>query len=301
MSLRCASCGGTAAMQRAVDAVLRASDAGAARPADRRRDAAPCFSTVRRRRASARSDRGPAREAEDRRAGRSPSLACIRVRAAAAGERAAVGCPTCSTAEAYRGRILLFLLRQPQDAASRALLREIVRTGSKGEAVAATHALCGLRMTSLAHVRESERKHVVATCEPVDLAWVSGTTAHKPTTHYWVPADVLKVRPDGLSVRVDLEVERYTTVRVDGPSSDRVALDFGRCGRRADDLPHAGRGRHAPRVRDDRNGTRTRPAVPVSRERSGAELVGARSPTGDALPRRSLHGDQPRSPRRRTV
>jgi hypothetical protein len=37
---------------------------------------------------------------------------------------------------------------------------------------------------------------------------MSGTTVHKPATHYWIPADVMKVRADGLSVRPDLEVDR---------------------------------------------------------------------------------------------
>jgi HEAT repeat protein len=87
--------------------------------------------------------------------------------------------------DAYRERVLLLLLQQPLDDASKDLLREIVRTGSKGEAVAATRALSGFRMTNLAHVPEDERKQVVATCEPVDLSWV-GTRGYAQAALYWV-------------------------------------------------------------------------------------------------------------------
>ena len=89
--------------------------------------------------------------------------------------------------DAYRERILLLLLQQQLDGAAEQLLREIVRDGSKGEAVAAARALCGFRMTNLAHVPESERRRVIETCEPVDLSWV-GTRGYVQASLYWVPA-----------------------------------------------------------------------------------------------------------------
>lgn len=90
--------------------------------------------------------------------------------------------------DAYRERIFLMLLQQPLDESAKELMREVVRSGSKGEAVAATRALCGFRMKNLAHVPESERKDVVASCEPVDLSWVT-TRGYAQATLYWIPAD----------------------------------------------------------------------------------------------------------------
>jgi hypothetical protein len=78
------------------------------------------------------------------------------------------------------------LLQQPLEESAEELMREVVRAGSKGEAVAATRALCGFRMTNLAHVPESERQQVVASCEPVDLSWFSGR-GYAQAALYWVP------------------------------------------------------------------------------------------------------------------
>jgi hypothetical protein len=89
--------------------------------------------------------------------------------------------------DSYRERIFLMLLQQPLDESAEELMREVIRGGSKGEAVAATRALCGFRMTNLAHVPESERQHVVASCEPVDLSWVSGR-GYAQAALYWVPS-----------------------------------------------------------------------------------------------------------------
>jgi HEAT repeat protein len=89
--------------------------------------------------------------------------------------------------DAHRERILLMLLQQPLDGSGEELMREVVRSGSKGEAVAATRALCGFRMRNLAHVPEAERPAVVASCEPVDLSWVSGR-AYAQASLYWVPS-----------------------------------------------------------------------------------------------------------------
>jgi len=68
-------------------------------------------------------------------------------------------------------------------------MREVIRTGSKGEAVAAARALCGFRMVNLAHFPESERKRVVASCERADLSWVT-SRAYVQAALYWVPASV---------------------------------------------------------------------------------------------------------------
>ncbi len=89
--------------------------------------------------------------------------------------------------DAYRERVLLLLLQQPLDEASEELLREVIRSGSKGEAVAAARAMCGFRMTNLAHVPEDERQHVVATYEPVDLSWTSGR-GYAHAAFYWIPS-----------------------------------------------------------------------------------------------------------------
>jgi hypothetical protein len=97
-------------------------------------------------------------------------------------------------ADAYREQILLRLLQQQLqlDDSARALLRDIVRTGTKGEAVAATRALCGQRIVNIAHVPPEERKNVESGAEPVDLSWVKsrgygGPTRTRPSL-YWVPA-----------------------------------------------------------------------------------------------------------------
>jgi len=101
-------------------------------------------------------------------------------------------------ADAHREHILLRLLQQRLDDSARAILREIVRTGTKGEAVAATRALLGQRIINLAHVPPEERKDVEATAEPVDLSWLTnspvndvGYRVSRGYTHaslYWVPA-----------------------------------------------------------------------------------------------------------------
>jgi hypothetical protein len=88
--------------------------------------------------------------------------------------------------DAHRERIFLMLLQQPLEETSVKLMRDIVRDGSKGEAVAATRALCGYRMMNLAHFPESDRRRVVETCEPVDLSWVSGR-GYAHASLYWVP------------------------------------------------------------------------------------------------------------------
>jgi HEAT repeat protein len=89
--------------------------------------------------------------------------------------------------DAYRERILLLLLQHPVDDASEQLLREVIKNGTKGEAVSAARAMCGFRMTNLAHVPESDRKRVVASCERADLSWVSGR-AYAQAAFYWVPS-----------------------------------------------------------------------------------------------------------------
>jgi hypothetical protein len=89
--------------------------------------------------------------------------------------------------DAFRERVLLLLLQQRPDDATRELLRDVVRSGSKGEAVAATRVLSGMRMVNLAHVPPAERKRVQETADPVDLSWVSGR-GYVNASLYWVPA-----------------------------------------------------------------------------------------------------------------
>lgn len=89
--------------------------------------------------------------------------------------------------DGYRERILMLLLQQRPDEASRELLNEVVRTGTKAEAVAATRALCGMRIVNLAHFPPDERKRIQESRDPVDLSFVSGR-AYVNASLYWIPA-----------------------------------------------------------------------------------------------------------------
>jgi HEAT repeat protein len=89
--------------------------------------------------------------------------------------------------DAFRERVLLMLLQQRADDSVRELLQEVVRTGTKGEAVAATRALCGMRIVNLAHFLPEDRKRIQATLDPVDLSWVS-TRGFVNASLYWMPA-----------------------------------------------------------------------------------------------------------------
>jgi hypothetical protein len=89
--------------------------------------------------------------------------------------------------DAFRERVLLLLLQQRPDDATRELLRDVVRSGSKGEAVAATRVLSGMRMVNLAHVPPEDRKRVQETADPVDLSWISGR-GYVNASLYWLPA-----------------------------------------------------------------------------------------------------------------
>jgi hypothetical protein len=90
--------------------------------------------------------------------------------------------------DAYRERILMVLLQRPADDATRDLLQDVVRTGTKAEAIAATRALCGMRVVNLAHVMPEDRKRIQETCDPVDLSFVSGR-GYVNASMYWMPAD----------------------------------------------------------------------------------------------------------------
>ena len=89
--------------------------------------------------------------------------------------------------DAYRERILMLLLQQRPDDAARDLLRDIVRNGTKAEAIAATRALCGMRVVNLAHFPPEERKRIQETYDPVDLSFVSGR-GYVNASLYWMPA-----------------------------------------------------------------------------------------------------------------
>ncbi len=101
-------------------------------------------------------------------------------------------------ADALREHVLLRLLQQPLDDSARAILRDVVRTGSKGEAVAATRALCGQRIVNLAHVPPEQRRDVEATAELVDLSWLTAGVVNDAgyrvghgyanASLYWLPA-----------------------------------------------------------------------------------------------------------------
>jgi hypothetical protein len=80
--------------------------------------------------------------------------------------------------ENYRSTAMNLLVSlDPLTDEMRDVLRYIVETGSKDEAVAATRALCGFRVINLGGIpEEDERRRIVQTCE---LAW--GRVC------YWVP------------------------------------------------------------------------------------------------------------------
>lgn len=96
----------------------------------------------------------------------------------------------------HRERVLLHLLTQRPDESTRDLLREVVRTGSKDEAIAATRALCGQLIVNLAHFLPEDRKRVQDECDPVDLSFVSGR-GHVNASLYWIASEELGVRPAG--------------------------------------------------------------------------------------------------------
>jgi HEAT repeat protein len=89
--------------------------------------------------------------------------------------------------DSFRERILLLLLQQRPDDSVHPLLHEVVRGGTKAEAIAATRALCGMRIVNLAHFPPDERKRIQATYDPVDLSFISGR-AYTKASLYWVPA-----------------------------------------------------------------------------------------------------------------
>ncbi len=79
--------------------------------------------------------------------------------------------------EKYRGSALNLLVSlDPLTDEMRDVLRYVVETGSKDEAVTATRALCGFRVINLAGIPPAERKRIAQTCE---LAW--------GRVMYWVP------------------------------------------------------------------------------------------------------------------
>jgi HEAT repeat protein len=89
--------------------------------------------------------------------------------------------------DAYRERVLMLLLQQRPDDATRELLRDVVQSGTKAEAVAATRALCGMRVVNLAHFMPEDRKRIQETCDPVDLSFLSGR-GYVNASLYWMPA-----------------------------------------------------------------------------------------------------------------
>jgi HEAT repeat protein len=97
------------------------------------------------------------------------------------------------SSDEYRERIFMHLLTQRPDDSTRDLLQEVVRTGSKAEAVAATRALCGMLIVNLAHFLPEDRKRVQDECDPVDLSFLSGR-GHVNASLYWIASDALGVR-----------------------------------------------------------------------------------------------------------
>ncbi len=79
--------------------------------------------------------------------------------------------------EKYRGSALKLLVSlDPLTDEMRDVLRYVVETGPKDEAVTATRALCGFRVINIGGVSPTERKRISQTCE---LAW--------GRVFYWVP------------------------------------------------------------------------------------------------------------------
>jgi HEAT repeat protein len=88
----------------------------------------------------------------------------------------------------FRERVLLLLLQQRLDDQARDLLQDVVRNGTKAEAVAATRALCGMRIVNLAHFPPDERKRIQATADPVDMSFVS-SRAYVNASLYWISTE----------------------------------------------------------------------------------------------------------------
>jgi HEAT repeats len=91
------------------------------------------------------------------------------------------------TSDAFRERVLFLFLQQRPDDSVRELLHDVVRNGTKGEAIAATRALCGFRIAYLAHFLPEDRKRIQETCDPVDLSFLS-SQRYANASLYWVPA-----------------------------------------------------------------------------------------------------------------
>lgn len=90
--------------------------------------------------------------------------------------------------DAFRERVLIMLLQQRPDDSVRELLAEVVRNGTRAEAVAATRGLCGQRIVYLAHFMPEDRKRIQETWDPVDLSFVS-TRGYANASLYWMPAE----------------------------------------------------------------------------------------------------------------
>jgi hypothetical protein len=103
------------------------------------------------------------------------------------------------SSDEHRERVFMHILTQRPDDSTRDLLRDVVRTGSKAEAVAATRALCGMRIVNLAHFLPEDRKRVQEECDPVDLSFLSGR-GYVNASLYWIASDELGVRRDGPSL-----------------------------------------------------------------------------------------------------
>jgi HEAT repeat protein len=76
----------------------------------------------------------------------------------------------------HRPAVLTALVRSPLDEEVRDLLREVVRTGTKQEAVIATRRLCGFRVARLEEFPAERQGEIRRTCEQ---AWGQ--------VWYWVP------------------------------------------------------------------------------------------------------------------
>jgi HEAT repeats len=86
---------------------------------------------------------------------------------------------TLTQADRFRPRVLFAALRAPKLTDDiRALLEEIVRVGTKAEAVSATRALCGYRVARIEEFEPGEQRHIKETC-----ARASGDL------YYWVPRE----------------------------------------------------------------------------------------------------------------
>jgi hypothetical protein len=110
---------------------------------------------------------------------RASALHCLAAAGRPIPDAAAAAIQDLVQADSHRTEVLFLLARSPLTPATERLLEEIVRIGTKDEAVTATRALCGFRVAHIGEFRDpNDRRRIERTC-----ARAAGRV------FYWVPRD----------------------------------------------------------------------------------------------------------------